>query len=302
MLNIKDMDLNLLVSLDKLLELRSVSLAAKEVGVTQPAMSNILSRLRESLGDPLLVKVGRDMNMTPRAANIRAPLKNLLNEIQIQILEDRPFDPGEDELHLKLAFHDYEQLVINTKIYPKILSECKNVSLEHVHPDSAHPTDALASGRADFSTGPILEARAGIYRKKLFSDRFVCLFDKKKTKLPPGKVSLKKYCELDHIFIAPHGGTTGQADDILQSKGLKRKVRISVAEFSICPWVLSESKTIATLPERVADIFKNRWKNLKIGSCPVDIPPFDIYLSWHTRLNSSPAHLWFKNLVSEQLT
>ncbi|MEZ4740871.1 MAG: LysR family transcriptional regulator [Bdellovibrionota bacterium] len=300
-MNINSIDLNLLISLNKLLELKNVSAAAKEVGVTQPAMSNILSRLRKTFNDELLVKVGRKMDLTPRAKEIVVPLKNIILAIQSQILGTKEFDPYKDKFHFKLSFHDYEQLVIHTKILPLLIKKYPGISIEHIPPKSIHPTDDLGSNAIDFSTSPIVKDRSGILRKRLFTDKFVCLADRRNKILKSQSLQLNIYTQLEHIFIAPHGGISGQADLLLQKKKMKRTIRMSITEFSIAPWLILGTDLIVTLPERAAMTASTQHKDLIIHECPLNIDPVNIYLSWHERLNNSSPHKWLKQLIIDTL-
>lgn len=165
-MNIKDLDLNLLLAMDVLLDLKNVSHAAQSYGVTQPAMSNILSRLRKAFSDDLLVKVGREMSLTPKAQELASPLKEILRSIQSQILESEPFDPAVTPYHFKLGFHDYEQLVIHSHRLPPLLTQFPKITLEHITPSQMHPAEELTQGKLDFATGPTTNDRAGIIRKK----------------------------------------------------------------------------------------------------------------------------------------
>lgn len=296
-MNIKDIDLNLLVALDRLIEFRSVSQAANELGITQPAMSNVLSRLRKTFDDELLVKVGRGMDLTSRAKEIAPSLKEVIHSIQANILDSKSFDPNIDEFHFKLAFHDYEQLVVHSEVLPYILKNNPRISIEHIPPRSIHPTEDLGSGVIDFATGPITMDRTGIIRRKLFRDDFVCLCDRRHKKFKKSTLTTELYSDLEHIFIAPHGGMTGQVDLILQKKKLKRFIRMSVTEFSVTPWVILNTELIVTLPRKAAKIFASQHKDLVIHDCPIKIDPIDIYLSWHERLNKSGPHLWLKELI-----
>lgn len=300
-MNIKDIDLNLLVALDKLMELRNVSQAAEQMGVTQPAMSNILARLRRTFGDELLVKVGREMDLTPKAKEIAGPLKGIIHNIQSQILDVQEFNPHTDNFHFKLAFHDYEQLVIHSKVLPRLIKNYPKISIEHIPPRSIHPTEDLGAGVIDFSTSPITKDRSGILQKKLFVDNFVCLADRRNKALKSQKLNVKVYSELEHIFIAPHGGILGQADSILKRKKMHRFVRMSVTEFSTTPWLILGTELIVTLPNRAATTFATQHKDLIIHECPLKINPVEIYLSWHERLNKSTPHQWLKQLIIDTL-
>lgn len=296
-MNIREVDLNLLVALERLIELKNVSHAAEQLGVTQPAMSNILSRLRKTFNDDLLVKVGREMDLTPKAKEVALPLKEVINSIQSQILNTKKFDPTADAFHFKLAFHDYEQLVIHSKLMPNLLKNYPKISIEHLPMKTIHPTEELGSGVIDFSTSPVTKDRAGIFRKKLFTDEFTCLADRRNKRLKSDLLTTEIYTDLEHIFIAPHGGMSGQADELLKRKKLSRFVRMSVTEFSTTPWLILNSNLIVTLPKMAADIFASQHKDLVVHDCPLKINPVDIYLSWHERLNNSEPHQWLKYLI-----
>jgi DNA-binding transcriptional LysR family regulator len=298
--NIRELDLNLLVALDRLLELKSVSAAAIELGVTQPAMSNILARLRRTFDDSIMVKAGRKLEPTVKARELAPALKEILNDIQVRVLDSKGFDPATDAFNFRLAFHDYEQLVIHSRLLPNLLNYPR-ISIEHVPSRSIHPTDDLGSGAADFATGPVVRDRAGIVRSKLFSDDFVCLADRRNRQLKSRGLSLENFVKLDHIFIAPHGGMTGQVDEVLAKKKLARKVRLSVTEFSTLPWFLLGTDLIVTIPRRAAQVFSSHHKDLVIYECPVKVPPLEIFLTWHERLRGSRPHQWLKELILKTL-
>lgn len=298
-MNIRELDLNLLLAMERLLELKNVSQAANDLGVTQPAMSNILARLRRTFDDPILVKAGRQMEATPKALSMRPALKQLLSTIQTGILDAKEFEPAKDAYHFKLAFHDYEQLVVHSHLLPELLKHHPGITLEHVPPRSVHPTGDLASGAADFATGPVVHDRAGIIRAKLFSDDFVCLADRRNRRIKGRSFNVDSYVDLDHIFIAPHGGMTGQVDSALAKKKLARKVRLSVTEFSTTPWLILGTDLVVTIPRRAASVFADQHKDLVIYDCPVKIDPVEIYLTWHERLNASKPHQWLKGLIAK---
>jgi DNA-binding transcriptional LysR family regulator len=295
MINIANLDLNLLISLMFLLETRSVSAAAKKLGITQPAMSNTLARLRASFGDELLVRASGSMVPTAKAIRMQPSLKRILNDIQLELLQEQEFDPTLHATKFTFGFHDYEKLVLLPQLTKQLCASFPQTRIEFRAPKSHHPTDDLSTGVLDFTSGPALEDADGIYGIKLFSDDFVCLTAKRTSS---GPLTLKQYAALDHLFIAPHGGMSGKVDDALNKVGLQRNVRFAISEFSIVPWLLENSDLIVTLPRRVADLFAKTFP-VSVSPCPVKLDSFSIYLSWHVRNHKSAPHQWMKDLLAQ---
>lgn len=300
-MNISEIDLNLLYSLKILLEEKNISRAAKLCRVTQPAMSNTLARIRSSLGDPILVKAGREMHLSPRAAEIYEPLCSALDQLQSSVLTPTSFDPKTDEYHFKLSFHDYEQMVIYKAILQKILENYPNVTIENIRPDSVHPLEKLRSGVVDFSSGPVTNDSTQVFRSELFKDDFVCLVSERFANKIGKSMSLEKYINYEHVYIAPHGGRVAQVDKTLTRKGLKRSLRLTIAEFSMIPLVLCNSELVATLPRRAAKIFQSSHSDLRIFRSPIKVDPITIYLTWHQKHNSSNPHRWLREFLKKEL-
>jgi len=297
--NIRDLDLNLLVALEVLLEELNISEAAKRLSVTQPAMSNILSRLRKTFDDPLLVRSKGTMLPTPLAVELTTPIGIALTQIRDQVIKRKPFDPKISKHTFNVALHDYEGLLIMPKFGDSWRNSYPNICIQSKSPTAMHPIDELINGTIDFSTGPTLVEREKIYRKKIITDSFVCMVSSQ-SNLAKGKMTLDKYTNAQHIYIAPHGGMSGKVDEFLHSKGLARTVRFAVSEFSIVPWVIMQGDLVVTLPEKAAKQFATIFP-LKIFKLPLDLPMVNIYLSWHERTHKSLPHLWLREQIEKIL-
>jgi DNA-binding transcriptional LysR family regulator len=294
-MNIKDIDLNLLSALDVLLECQSVSQAAKKLNITQPAMSNALARMRNVFGDELLVRSGREMLLTPRAEKIRGRLRNSLQKIETEVLNTLAFDAATCEQVFSLALHDYEQLLILPHLehiwgqnYPGLTIGCRT-------PISSLSIAELKAGVLDFATGPEMVADEGIHHQKMLTDRFVCMVSNNHG-FGKRKLTVQAYAEMEHIFLSPHGALHGEADKVLQQLGRTRRVKYALPQFSLVPWMLRNSSLVATLPERIARQFAEVFP-LKIIDCPIELGEFSIYLLWHDRIHTSPAHNWLRGQV-----
>jgi len=293
-MHLQQVDLNLLVYLEALLEEQSVVKAAKRLNITQPALSNALRRLRETLDDELLVQTGRAMRPTRFAESIRDPLKHSLRILQDQVVTSRNFDPAQDSFEFVTAFHGYEERIL----MPALTQACAafpKIAIHNRQPKSIDSGEELAAGTIHFTTSPITSSRAGIMRCKLLSDEYVCVVNNAAN---TSEISIDQFCALPHILIAPHGGK-GAVDRALDGMKLTRCVRATVGEFNNAPHVLSAHKElITTVPRRLAQIWCRQFP-FKTIACPVQIEPLVIFLSWHTSLHSSPELSWFKELCMQ---
>jgi DNA-binding transcriptional LysR family regulator len=294
-MNINKVDLNLLSALDVLLELRSVSRAAKQLNITQPAMSNALARMRELLDDELLVRSGREMLVTPRAERLQAKLRSSLQQLERDVLRPVGFDPRTWRQTFSVGFHDYEQLLILPSLeeswsghYPGLAVHCKT-------PASMDSFSELRSGALDVATGRQVPNSGEIYHKRLLKDRFVCLVWNG-NRVVRNSLTVSTYASLSHIFIAPHGSARGEADERLAELGIERMLRFALPQFSVVPWMLLNSQLVATLPERIAQRFAEVFP-VKIVECPLKLSDFSIYLLWHERTHKSPAHVWMRDQI-----
>ncbi|MDQ3232404.1 MAG: LysR family transcriptional regulator [Pseudobdellovibrionaceae bacterium] len=278
-----------------MLETGSVSQAARRLGLTQSAMSNALNRLREAFHDELLIRVGKTMCPTALALDLRPHIREIISRIEADILSESNFDPKTAVATLRLACHDYESLLILLSIKDEVVDQFPGISLEMRRPQTVHSLKELDERTVDFATGPVLHDVERIHCKKLFADPFVCL-----TSNQVRSLSLEDYLRYDHLFIAPHGGMQGQVDEKLSALGYKRRVRLSVADFCLVPWLIKDSSFVVTLPGRAARHFAEVF-TLTIHPSPVTLEEVPIYLSWHASFSKSPLHRWFRHFLEEKL-
>lgn len=177
-MNLYGVDLNLLVALDALLSKRNVTRAAKQIGLTQPSMSNALKRLRGLFGDPLFVRGAQGLEPTPRAAALQGPLAAALARLHDDVLTTKVFDPLTATNHFRWAAHDYEQQVILPELTRRLARDAPRVRLEVMIPRERVPYEDLARGRVDLATGIYDATHAGLYRAELFKENFVCALAK----------------------------------------------------------------------------------------------------------------------------
>jgi DNA-binding transcriptional LysR family regulator len=292
-------DLNLLVVLDVLLAERSVSRAAKRLGLSQSAVSNALARLRQSLGDPVLVRASKGMVPTSRALALRRQLDDALERIS-GVLDGGGalFDPQSARRTFVIAATDYVQFVLLGALVRRVRESAPGVTLQVVPPIKEFPWEALETGTVDFILGGARarEVPRGLHRRWIFRDHLVCIL-RAHHPYAGRALTLERYLELDHIEALPIG-SVGYADEILASLGHTRRLVLTVPHFLIAPFVVMQSDCCFTLAHRIA---KPLVEMMPLVGRPI---PFGVHgvtigAFWHERVHEDPAHRWLRRLVAE---
>ncbi|MDQ8029998.1 MAG: LysR family transcriptional regulator [Brevundimonas sp.] len=280
-------DLRLLSSLEALLDTRSVSRAAERMGVSQPAMSRILARLRDQLDDPLLVRGRGGMVLTPRAEGLADPLRRWLSSGE-DLLLAREFEPARLERAFRIASTDYGILSVIAPGLPVITRSAPGLSLELEALTSAS-LKRLSEGRLDVVVIGYPPEQAGVRWRRLFTETRTGL-------CRPDHPILSAPLTADRFFDWPHvAALVGDGfDEPLASDGVdiaRRRLLVSAPSFSSIPLLVSGADALAVLPTRAARHFANLY-GLATFTPPLPLPAFDYYLAWHERSDTDPATRW----------
>lgn len=287
-------DLNLLVVLRALLRERHVTRAAARVGLSQSATSHALSRLRELYGDPLLVRSGRTLSLTPRAARLLPTLERGLGELQSVLSAEPEFDPATARRTFTLGTSDYLQALIIAPLLRELTARAPAVDLVVVV--FPNLSELLESGSIDLAlTVPIHETQA-FRQERLFGDEFVCMVRQGHPRVR-GALSLKKYLAERHVVVAPSGTPGSLVDTTLAQHGLERRIALRVTNFLIAPVVVSETDFVNTMPVRLARQLAKTYP-LRLVRPPLRLPEFEFGMFWHPRFDRDPAHQWFRSFVA----
>jgi len=292
-------DLNLLVVLDALLAERHVTRAARRVGLTQPAASHALGRLRALLGDPLLVRGARGALVpTPRAAAIAPALRRALDGVSEALRGEPVFEPATARRSFRIGAGDYQELVLLPGLMEQLAREAPGIDLWVVQlpDDSAH---AMAAGDVDLVLGVWRHAEwpAGIFQKPLFDEDFRCVV-RAGHAATAQRLTLPRYCELSHLVVAPRGTPGSYVDEALARLGRSRRIAVRVPHFLIAPHVIAGSELIATLPTRIV---RHHLEPLGLAMLPtpLDIPRFTVSMAWHERAHHDPGQRWLRDRIAE---
>jgi DNA-binding transcriptional LysR family regulator len=300
-MNLQTVDLNLLVVFEALMEERGVTRAANRVGLSQPAMSNALARLRRTFDDPLFVRTPEGMSPTPAAQSLIGPVRSALAQLR-DIFEEKPaFAPSASERLFHLLTNDYVELTLLPPLVKAIREQAGGVSLRvQRSPSVFEPPSANSLAESfDLAIGffpDALTLDARVRSELLWEDKNVCIARARHPKIR-GRISLRQYAEAEHVAVFYKKQGLGVIDTLLAQRALSRRTAVVVPHFTTVPFIVSASDFIATVPERLAQRFS---KQLKLQSlrAPIEIPPLRLTLLWHERFHADPWRRWMRELIA----
>lgn len=286
-------DLNLLVMLDVLLEEKNVTRAAGRLGMSQPAASRALARLRALFSDALLVDGPGGYVLSARAEELRPMLRETLAGIS-RILQTTPFDPAIATGHVRLLMPDLQAAVLMPSLLARFADEAPALDLIVQSPGS-DPMQALQDDVADAMVGFIDEAAPGIHRRRLYEDRLVT-FMRADHPAAREKLTLTRFLALDHIAVSITGVGPAPVDEVLATMGRKRRVKARAPNFFAALEVVARSDLVTTLPESLMHVGASMGR---FASClpPLGLEAFPMSLAWHTRHQDAPKHLWLRGVI-----
>ncbi|RYZ03798.1 MAG: LysR family transcriptional regulator [Myxococcales bacterium] len=291
---LSSVDLNLLLALDALVREGNVTAAGRRIGLSQPAMSHALSRLREVLGDPLLVREGRVMRLTSLAERLAPRVQRLIGEIDATLLGHQAFEPETATRTFRIATNDYCSAVLMPPLLARVRRLAPGVELElHAHKGRA-PAAELARGELDLAVGTFLESESALERQVLLRETFACLVRRGHPRAK-GKLSVQDYAALDHVLITAPDYGAGVVDFALAEQGLRRRVVARTPHFLVAPALVAATDAVVTLPSRLARF--SAGPGLRSFAPPLPLPPFDVHVLWHSAASKDAASLWLREQV-----
>lgn len=301
-MNLQSIDLNLLLVFESLMDERNVTRAAKRVGLSQPAVSNALTRLRRTFGDPLLVRTPDGMSPTPAAQALIGPVRAALAALRGALEEKPAFDPAASRRKFHLLANDYAEIMLIAPMLATLRAKAGEVGLR-VHRSASvfqPPTAAQLADSFDFAIGffpDTLALDASVHSELLWEESNVCIASARHPSLR-GKLSVRQYAAARHVAVFYKTEGPGVIDTLLAQKGLSRRSSVQVPHFASVPFLVACSDLIATVPERIAKRFAKSLK-LQVLPAPITIPPFRLAMLWHERIHADPAHVWMRRLIAE---
>jgi DNA-binding transcriptional LysR family regulator len=287
-------DLKLLVVFDAVMSEGSVTRAGTRLGMTQPAVSNALGRLRHLLKDELFVRAQGSIRPTPRALELTGPVRHALKQIEA-VLDPSDFDPGRDARVFKLAMSDHVAVTILPHLVERLEKIAPNVDLQVRPKFNRTVADLLDGHEIDFALGVVPDAPVRFSRTTLFEDVYMCAM-RRGHKLARGSLTLDRFATVKHLVVRPAGEATNLIDHVLESEGLERRMALTVNQFLAVPAIIGNTDLVATLFRRTAEQL-GILDGPDLVVRPLPLPPAQATLLWHPTMTHHKAHRWVREVL-----
>ncbi|HRD83806.1 MAG TPA: LysR family transcriptional regulator [Rubrivivax sp.] len=290
-----NLDLNLLRVLVQVHLDRKVSQAADSLGMSQPAVSSALKRLREALGDRLFIPTARGMQATPLAEQIAPRVAQALAAIDETMACKVSFDAATSQRHFTIAMTDIGELHFLPPLARALRDVAPGVGIATVRHTAVNLRVEMEQGKVDLALGHLPDLSTDFHQRLLFTQRYMCLF-RKGHALESAADPLAAYAQAEHALVLSLGTGHGRVDEFIDRTGLRRRIRLRVPHFVALTDVLESTDLVATVPEVFARRSAQRFA-LRFRPHPVDPPPIEIRAFWHAKVHQDPANRWLRELI-----
>jgi DNA-binding transcriptional LysR family regulator len=291
------MDLNLLRAFMTIYETGSLTRAATVLSVTQPSVSYALGRLRKQLGDPLFIRSAEGMSPTRRATELFETIKPAIAVIDATVETGRTFDPASTRQEFRLCLSDLGELTFLPPILRAFGSEAPNATLEIIPMQIDSVSEWLIRGDIDAAVASV-PIEGADHHEILYEERYVCVLPQSYTSSSES-LTLSEFAALPHIAIDRSSGHY-QADRLLESMQIKRRVVLRLHHFSVLPQIVAGSDYAAIVPLHVAQLFASQ-QPVTFRELPFHMPAFNVSLYWNGAAPVSPARTWFRKMIAGAL-
>jgi len=304
-MNIGRIDLNLLVYLDVLLRERNVTNAASHLGLSQPALSNGLRRLRELFDDPLLIRTSEGMVPTDRALKLQPVIRDVLSKIDKAVQPQAAFDPTKDEHFFRIMASDYAESALFPHVLRQLREKAPGIVLDIMTPSDVSFLD-VEQGKVDMAINRFDSMPQSFHQKAIWVDDFSCLLS---VNNPIAEdFTLETYLEAAHIWVSKTGMGVGVGmnpldvqhlgwvDEALRSIDKQRHIAIFTRHYQAAMLLAEQNDLIVTLPSKAAELQRDN-PRVVIKKPPFEIPPLDLTMAWSALLQHNPAHQWMRRFI-----
>jgi DNA-binding transcriptional LysR family regulator len=291
-MNLKETDLNLFIAFDVIYTEKNLTKAGQVLGITQPAVSNALSRLRELFDDELFIRTSKGMIPTPVANQIINDVRSALSLIQNTISETEKFDPSTADMTFKISIGDSSEYRLLPLLIKELAEVAPTIKVEtYLTPRKDAPRE-LASGTIDFSIDPPVHSDPHLKHEKIYEEDYVMIVRKDHPILEKKEITIQDYLDLSHIHISNRKTGLGHVDMTLYRLGLSRDISLRAQHFLVAPYIVEQSDLAITTTKGFAVDRNLAWREL-----PFEIDPLVLHLYWHEAKDSDTSSKWMKELM-----
>ncbi len=296
-MDIRSLDLNLLVVFDAMLEHQNVTKAGDSIKLSQPAMSAAVSRLRELFDDPLFVRTRQGMAPTPKAQALSPSVRQVVQTIRGDILQPKEFNPLLSDRTFTLVTPDIAEVNFLPRLISELAKKSPHINLRTLAMPREAAAHSLESASAEMAIGyfPDLH-KAGFFQQKLITNSHVCLVRMNHPTIG-NKITSAQFLQAAHAVVKPDG-REHLFERFLQDKGIKRRVVVELSHFMSLLPIIETSNLLATVPKDLAEFFVQHG-NVRYIPTPMKSPVIDVHLFWHQRFHKEPAHIWLRQVIHQ---
>ena len=294
-MELHEIDMNLLVVFNQLLIERRVSKVAESLGVSQPAVSNSLAKLRKLLGDELFLRTPKGMEPTPFADQLAESVSYALAMIHSGLNQRSVFEPATSAQAFTIGMTDIGEIYFLPALIERLRQQAPGVTVSTVRNTAVNLRDDLESGKVDLAIGLLPQLKAGFFQRRLFSQSYVCLM-RRGHRLDKKKISLAEFSAAEHLVVVAQGTGHGKVDEMLERSGIDRRVRLTVPHYVAIGHILQATDLVATVPERLAQRMTDPF-GLTYVAHPAKLPEMAINVFWHAKFHRAPDNQWLRTLV-----
>jgi DNA-binding transcriptional LysR family regulator len=293
--NLAGIDLNLLVVFDALMTDKHVTRAGERIGLSQPATSNALARLRSLIKDDLFIRTAAGLRPTPTAIALHQQLRPALQQIQAALLEQSTFDPATSDRVFVIGMSDYVEFTLLPSLMQKLQTLAPGIGVQIRSGDRHKLLSLIDSNEIDLACGVFPEKIAWHQEQQLLQESYICVC-RKNHPVIGSSLSLEEYLSVSHLLVSIKEDRIGRVDALLAEQNLKRHIALSTPHFLTAPFILAQTDLVATLAYRVALTFAKDRK-LKLLPLPFPMPAFSVFMRWHQSTETTPACQWLRSIT-----
>lgn len=302
-MNTLSWDLNLLIVFDALMTERHLTRASERIGLSQPATSNALARLRKMTQNELFIRREGTFQPTPVAISLAEQIQPALQQIDAALAQTQTFNPVTSDRTFRIGMSDYTAFTLLPRLLKTLQLESPHVAIQVRTGERGPLLKLLDTGELDLLCGLFPEKNPSHISQKLFEETFVGVCRQGHPNID-NQLSLQQYTETDHLLVSVAGDRIGRVDRLLSQQNLSRHVAVTIPHFLVVPFILAQTNLVATLAKRVAESFV-RHNDLKVLPLPLTLKGFSVSMRWHRSNTPYPEHIWLRSQmenVSRQLS
>jgi DNA-binding transcriptional LysR family regulator len=297
-MDMENVDLNLLRIFDALMRTRSVSEAGHLVGLSQPATSFALAKLRRSCDDQLFVRTTTGMQPTPRAVAMAGPVRHVLDVVEREVFQLAHFNPGASTRLFTLSMSDIGEMVFLPKLLRRLREEAPGIDIKSVAMPPQQLESALESGDVDIALGYFPDlVKANFFQQRLFLSSFACAV-RGDHPLIRDELTMEHFLSASHAVVRAEGRSQEILEKFLESRGITRRIALNLPHFMSIPFLLMDSDHIFTLPRPGPEAF-SKLAHIKVFEPPMKVPSIELKQHWHSRFQHDPANQWLRKIIYE---